>query len=48
MAVVDAEKMVKDARSWLAQAEATLAVCIERRDSGAQFPGEKREVKQAA
>lgn len=40
-AVTDAEEMVRDARSWLADAEATLAVCKENRDRGEPFPGEK-------
>ena len=44
-AVADAEEMVKDARSWLADAEATLAVCKEHRDRGEPWPGEKTTEK---
>lgn len=35
-AVVEAEEMVKDARGWLTDVEATLAVCVENRDRQAQ------------
>lgn len=44
-AVADAEEMVKDARSWLADAEAALAVCKENRDRGEPWPGEKANGK---
>ncbi len=43
-AVVEAEEMVKDARGWLADAEATLAVCKENRDRGERVPGKSKQV----
>jgi hypothetical protein len=38
--VKEAEEMVKDARAWLADAEATLAVCRENKDRGEPYPGQ--------
>jgi hypothetical protein len=34
--VKEAEEMVNDARAWLADAEATLAVCKENRDKASE------------
>lgn len=36
------EEMVKDARAWLADAEATLAVCKENRDRGQSLPAQTK------
>jgi hypothetical protein len=40
MAVEDAKKMVKNAQSELAEAQAVLAICVDRRDKGEPFPGD--------
>lgn len=40
MAVKDAEEKVRQAKQRLAELQAALAVCVERRDSGAPWPGE--------
>jgi hypothetical protein len=40
MAIEDAQKMVKKAQSELAEAQAVLAICVDRRDKGEPFPGD--------